>query len=78
MPPARRADAARGAAVTGIELNKLRWALRLLSSGRVNDAREELEELAAAAVEYRPGLLSLRGPDAAASPALQVIDGKRA
>lgn len=60
--------------MTGTELNKLRWAFRLLKSGRVNDAREELEELLVAAVEPRPGLLSLRGPDAPARPVLDVVE----
>lgn len=64
--------------MTGAELNKLRWALRLLIGGRTNDAREELEELYRNAVQPTPGLLSLRGPCAPAAPELEVIERSRA
>lgn len=63
--------------MTGPEANKARWILRLLSSGRVNDAREELEELVAAASGRGPGLLSLRGPTAPAEPELTVIEATK-
>lgn len=45
------------------ELQKLDAALFFIKCGRVNDGREELEELRAAAVENRTKLLSLRHPE---------------
>lgn len=59
--------------MTGTEENKARWILRLLESGRVNDAREELVELVAASTGRAPGLLSLRGPTGPATPELSLI-----
>lgn len=50
--------------MTAAELAKAKWAESLLSSGRANDARDELRELIAATEMARPDLLATNRPAA--------------
>lgn len=61
--------------MTDAEFTKLIEALHLLRSGRVNDCREELEELRAAAADNRPNLLTLRGAERGTNRKLDLIQG---